>query len=163
MLFYERLKRILAVVKQFFARYRMWLWGIIVLPAVVCVMSQGVPSKEISLIIHNKTDRHIQRFSINGMEGGSVDAYRDAGRSKATIVRGGSIRGKTVEVDWTFNVTKPQYNAGLRPERRRIYIPMPERRPKENALHVHFYSDDRVLLKWGRHERGNPPENPVCL
>ncbi|MCF0258057.1 MAG: hypothetical protein HUK10_17515 [Bacteroides heparinolyticus] len=155
--FSEKLEHIDAAVKQFYDRRKIWLWGIISLPAVfvlgwiVWVMSWAPPMGGVTLIIHSKIDRPILGFSVNGMAGGNAGAFdpsnKYAGENGKTTCCG-SISGKTAEVIWTLSVTGPQYEAGMRPEQRRVVIPLPERKRGENDLHVHFLPGDRVLLGW---------------
>ncbi|WP_256853241.1 DUF3304 domain-containing protein [Pantoea sp. Fr+CA_20] len=153
----KRLARTDAALTRFYARYRAWLWGLVSLPVwcavgwIIWVMFWAPPMGGVTLIIHSKIDRPILGFSVNGVAGANAAAHNPdnpyaAGGGGATCC--GSVRGNTAEVIWTLSVTGPQYDAGMRPERRRVVMPLPERKRGENDLHVHFLPGDRVLLGW---------------
>lgn len=155
--FFERLERVDGAVTQFYARRKVWLWGVLSLPVVfvlgwmVWVMFWAPPMGGVTLIIHTRIDRPILGFSVNGVAGPNSSAHnpnksRLYGGGAATCC--GSISGKTAEVIWTLSVTGPQYEAGMRPEQRRVVMPLPERQRGENDLHVYFLPGDKVLLGW---------------
>lgn len=155
--FFERFEQVDAAVTRFYVRRKVWIWGVISLPVmfvlgwIVWVMFWAPPAGGVTLIIHSKIDRPILGFSVNGVAGGNSGAFdphnKYAGENGATTCCG-SIKGKTAEVIWTLSVTGPQYDAGMRPEQRRVVIPIPERKRGENDLHVHFLPGDRVWLGW---------------
>ncbi|KAB8311644.1 DUF3304 domain-containing protein [Erwinia endophytica] len=157
MVFFKRFEQVDAVVNRFYLRRKVWIWGVLSLPVVfllgwvVWVMFWAPPAGGVTLIIHSKIDRPILGFSVNGVAGGNAGAFdpsnKYAGENGKTTCCG-SIKGKTAEVIWTLSVTGPQYDAGMRPEQRRVVIPMPARKRGENDLHVHFLPGDRVLLGW---------------
>ncbi|OAT76798.1 hypothetical protein A9B99_22435 [Mangrovibacter phragmitis] len=156
--FWEKVERVDAAVARFYARRKVWIWGVVSLPVLyvagwmVWVMLWAPPAGGVTLIIHSKLDRPILGFSVNGMAGGNAAAHNPnhkyTSESGGATTCCGSVRGKTAEVIWTLDVTGPQYDAGMRPEQRRVEIPMPERKRGENDLHVHFLPGDRVLLGW---------------
>ncbi|MEY8710092.1 DUF3304 domain-containing protein, partial [Mangrovibacter phragmitis] len=150
-------ERVDTAVARFYARRKVWIWGVVSLPVLyvagwmVWVMLWAPPAGGVTLIIHSKLDRPILGFSVNGMAGANAAAHNPnnpyaIGGGGATCC--GSVRGKTAEVIWMLSVTGPQYDAGMRPEQRRVEIPLPERKRGENDLHVHFLPGDRVLLGW---------------
>ncbi|EPT8889756.1 DUF3304 domain-containing protein, partial [Cronobacter malonaticus] len=98
-----------------------------------------------------RLDRPVLGFSVNGVAGGNAGAFNPknkyAGENGASTCCG-VIEGKMAEVIWTLSVTGPQYEAGMRPEKHRVVIPLPERKRGENDLHVHFLPGDKVLLGW---------------
>ena len=155
--FFERLERVDTAINRFYARRKVWVWGVLSLPVVfmfgwiVWVMFWAPPMGGVTLIIHSKIDRPILGFSVNGVAGGNAGAFdpnnKYAGENGATTCCG-SVRGKTAEVIWTLDVTGAQYDAGMRLEQRRVVMPLPERKRGENDLHVHFLPGDRVLLGW---------------
>ena len=155
--FFQRVEQVDGAVSRFYARWKVWVWSVVLLPVVygviwtVWMAFWGVPAGGVALIIHSKIDRPIMVFSVNGLAGGNAGAFdpnnKYAGENGATTCCG-SIKGKTAEVIWTLSVTGPQYEAGMRPEERRVVMPMPERKRGENDLHVHFLPGDKVLLGW---------------
>ncbi|MBS0971782.1 DUF3304 domain-containing protein [Serratia rubidaea] len=155
--FFNRLEAMDKGFTRFYARRKVWLWSVMLLPVLfvlgwmVWVMFWAPPMGGVTLIIHSKIDRPILGFSVNGMAGGNAGAFdpnnKYAGENGATTCCG-SVRGKTAEVIWTLSVTGPQYEAGIRPEQRRVVIPLPERKRGEDDLHVHFLPGDKVLLGW---------------
>jgi len=156
--FFARLELVDAGVTRFYNRWRIWIWSVISLPVLfvlgwmVWVMFWAPPAGGVTLIIHSKLDRPILGFSVNGVAGGNSSAYNPNNKyiseSGGATTCCGSIKGKTAEVIWTLDVTGPQYDAGMRPEQRRVVMPMPERKRGENDLHVHFLPGDKVLLGW---------------
>ncbi|MBU9853691.1 DUF3304 domain-containing protein, partial [Rahnella bonaserana] len=98
----------------------------------------------VTLIIHSEIDRPILGFSVNGVAGSNASAHGGGG---ATCC--GSISGKTAEVVWTLDITHEQYLKGMRLEKRRVVMPIPERKWEENYLHVYFLPADNVRLWWG--------------
>ncbi|MBU9838375.1 hypothetical protein J1780_00045, partial [Rahnella aceris] len=52
-------------------------------------------------------------------------------------------------VMWTLDITHEQYLKGMRLEKRRVVMPIPERKWGENYLHVYFLPGDKVRLWWG--------------
>ncbi|KEA53322.1 hypothetical protein DT73_08160 [Mangrovibacter sp. MFB070] len=154
---FNRLEQVDGAVTRFYARRKVWIWGVLSLPVVfmlgwvVWVMFWAPPMGGVRLIIHSKIDRPILGFSVNGVAGGNAGAFdpnnKYSGENGKTTCCG-SIRGKTAEVIWTVTYTRAQYNAGLRTEVHKVVIPMPERKRGENDLHVHFLPGDRVLLGW---------------
>ncbi|WP_242080477.1 DUF3304 domain-containing protein [[Pantoea] beijingensis] len=155
--FVERLERVDGAVNRFYARRKVWIWGVISLPVLfvlgwmVWVMFWAPPMGGVTLIIHSKIDRPIRGFSVNGVAGGNAGAFNPnnkyAGENGASTCCG-SIRGKTAEVIWTVDYTRAQYNAGLRTEIHKVIMPLPERKRGENDLHVYFLPGDNVLLGW---------------
>ena len=138
----------------FYARKAWPVWLILLSPGLgsVAMAAFGPPAGGVTLIIHSKLDRPVLGFSVNGVAGGNAWAYDP--NNKFTTESGGAttccgrITGKTAEVIWTLDVTGDQYDAGMRPEQRRVVIPMPERKRGENDLHVHFLPGDNVVLGW---------------
>ncbi|AYY06042.1 DUF3304 domain-containing protein [Enterobacter roggenkampii] len=147
--FFSRLEKIDGGINGFYARWRKWIWGALLLPVVIYLgwsvwaAVWGPPSGPVTLIIHNELDRPILGFSVNGVAGANAFAH---GGGKATCC--GSISGDRAEVIWTLDITHEQYLKGMRLESRRIEIPMPVRKQGENDLHVHFLPGDKVLLGW---------------
>ena len=138
---------------RFYARKAWLVWLILLSPGLgsVAMAAFGPPAGGVTLIIHSKLDRPILGFSVNGVAGGNAWAHdpdnKYAGENgKSTCC--GHITGKTAEVIWTLSVTGPQYESGMRPEQRRVVIPIPERKRGENDLHVHFLPGDKVVLGW---------------
>ncbi|MBN1086686.1 hypothetical protein JNO12_20025 [Erwinia aphidicola] len=156
--FFQRMEQADKAVNRFYARRKVWLWSIVLLPLLygliwtVWMAVWGVPTGGVALIIHSKLDRPILGFSVNGLAGGIASAHdpnhKYVSESGGATTCCGSIKCKTAEVIWTLDVTGPQYDAGMRPERRRVVMPMPERKRGENDLHVHFLPGDKVLLGW---------------
>lgn len=155
---FERLERVDLAVNRFYARRKVWIWGVVSLPLVfllgwiVWVMFWAPPAGGVTLIIHSKIDRPILGFSVNGVAGGNASAHdpnnKYTNESGGATTCCGSISGKSAEVIWTLSVTGPQYEAGMRPEQRRVVMPLPERKRGENDLHVYFLPGDKVLLGW---------------
>jgi hypothetical protein len=155
--FFGQLERVDSVVNRFYARRKVWIWSVLSLPVVfllgwiVWVIYWAPPMGGVTLIIHTRIDRPILGFSVNGVAGGNAGAFdpnnKYAGENGAATCCG-SVRGKTAEVIWTLDVTGPQYDAGMRLEKRRLVMPLPERRRGENDLHVYFLPRDKVLLGW---------------
>lgn len=155
--FFNRLEQVDSAVTRFYARRKVWIWGVLSLPVVfllgwmVWVMFWAPPMGGVTLIIHTRIDRPILGFSVNGVAGGNAGAFdpgnKYAGKNGKTTCCG-SISGKTAEVIWTLSITGPQYEAGMRPEQRRVVMPLPERKRGENDLHVYFLPGDKVLLGW---------------
>jgi hypothetical protein len=155
--FFGQLERVDSVINRFYARRKVWIWGVLSLPVVfllgwiVWVMFCAPPMGGVTLIIHTRIDRPILGFSVNGVAGGNTGAFdpnnKYAGENGAATCCG-SVRGKTAEVIWTLDVTGPQYDAGMRLEKRRLVMPLPERKRGENDLHVYFLPGDKVLLGW---------------
>ncbi|MGU3415955.1 DUF3304 domain-containing protein [Enterobacteriaceae bacterium C34A] len=155
--FFAQLERVDKAVSQFYAQRKTWLWCTLALPVililgwVIWIMFWAPPAGGVTLIIHTRIDRPILGFSVNGVAGPNSSAHNP---NKPHLYGGGattccgSISGKTAEVIWTLSVTGPQYEAGMRPEQRRVVIPLPERKRGENDLHVYFLPGDKVLLGW---------------
>lgn len=139
---------------RFYARKAWMVWLILLSPGLgsVAMAAFGPPSGGVTLIIHSKLDRPILGFSVNGVAGGNAWAHdpdnKFTSESGGATTCCGRITGKTAEVIWTLSVTGPQYESGMRPEQRRVVIPMPERKRGENDLHVHFLPGDKVVLGW---------------
>ncbi|MEN4981341.1 hypothetical protein ABEI05_24940, partial [Erwinia billingiae] len=133
--FFGQLERVDSVINRFYARRKVWIWGVLSLPVVfllgwiVWVMFWAPPMGGVTLIIHTRIDRPILGFSVNGLAGGNAGAFdpnnKYAGENGAATCCG-SVRGKTAEVIWTLDVTGPQYDAGMRLEKRRLVMPLPE-------------------------------------
>ncbi|ELY5813895.1 DUF3304 domain-containing protein [Cronobacter turicensis] len=146
---YNHLERADSVLTRLYARRKRWMWGFLLTPFILMfvwtfwVANGGETAGEVTLIIHSRLDRPIPGFSVNGVAGGNASAY---GEGATTCC--GSIQGHSAEVIWTLSVTGPQYEAGMRPEKHRVVIPLPERKRGENDLHVHFLPGDKVLLGW---------------
>jgi hypothetical protein len=155
--FFGQLERVDSVVNRFYARRKVWFWGVLSLPVVfllgwiVWVMFWAPPMGGVTLVAHSKIDRPILGFSVNGMAGPNTGVYNPNNPSSgigSNTTCCGSVRGKTAEVIWTLDVTGPQYDAGMRLEKRRLVMPLPERKRGENDLHVYFLPGDKVLLGW---------------
>ncbi len=75
--FFERLERVDGAVNRFYARRKVWLWGVISLPVLfvlgwmVWVMFWAPPMGGVTLIIHTRLDRPILGFRVNGVAGGT--------------------------------------------------------------------------------------------
>ena len=155
--FFTRLEKVDGAVNRFYARRKVWLWSAAALPVVfvlgwmVWVMFWAPPMGGVTLIIHTRIDRPILGFSVNGVAGPNSSAHNP---NKPSLYGGGAatccgaIKGKTAEVIWTLSVTGPQYEKGMRPEQRRVVMPLPERKRGEDDLHVYFLPGDKVLLGW---------------
>lgn len=155
--FLGKLERVDSAINRLYARRKVWLWGALSLPVVfvlgwiVWVMFWAPPAGGVTLIIHTRIDRPILGFSVNGVAGPNSSAHNPNkphlyGGGAATCC--GTIKGKTAEVIWTLSVTGSQYEAGMRPEQRRVVMPLPARKRGENDLHVYFLPGDKVLLGW---------------
>jgi len=165
--FFGQLERVDSVINRFYARKKVWIWGVLSLPVVfllgwiVWVMFCAPPMGGVTLIIHTRIDRPILGFSVNGVAGGNAGAFdpnnKYAGENGKTTCCG-SVRGKTAEVIWTVTYTRAQYNAGLRKEVHKVIMPLPERKRGENDLHVYFLPGDKVLLGWS--DNAFPPYDP---
>ncbi|MCX0501603.1 DUF3304 domain-containing protein [Erwinia billingiae] len=147
--FFKSYDRVDNAVNRGYARWGKWIWGSVL--AVVLAYGSwliwasiwGPPTGPVTLIIHSEIDRPILGFSVNGVAGPNAFAH---GGGKATCC--GSISGKIAEVMWTLDITHEQFLKGMRLEKRRVVMTMPERKWGENDLHVHFLPGDRVLLGW---------------
>jgi hypothetical protein len=155
--FFGQLERVDSVINRFYARKKVWIWGVLSLPVVfllgwiVWVMFWAPPMGGVTLVAHSKIDRPILGFSVNGMAGPNTGVYNPNNPSSgigSNTTCCGSVRGKTAEVIWTVTYTRAQYNAGLRKEVHKVIMPLPERKRGENDLHVHFLPGDKVLLGW---------------
>ncbi|AVV38610.1 DUF3304 domain-containing protein [Pantoea vagans] len=149
MTFFNALGKIDKTINKCYARCGKWIWGSLL--AVVLAYGGwliwaavwGPPTGGVTLIIHSEIDRPILGFSVNGVAGSNAFAH---GGGATTCC--GSISGKTAEVIWTLDITHEQYLKGMRLEKRRVVMPMPDREWGENDLHVHFLPGDKVLLGW---------------
>ncbi|EMH4161407.1 hypothetical protein RJ498_000611 [Pluralibacter gergoviae] len=147
--FYKTYNKINNAVDRGYARWGKWIWGSLLAAVLayggwlVWAAVWGPPTGGVTLIIHSEIDRPILGFSVNGVAGPNAFAQ---GGGKATCC--GSITGKTAEVIWTLDITHEQYLKGMRLEKRRVVISLPERKWCENDLHVHFLPGDKVLLGW---------------
>ncbi|MCK7420194.1 DUF3304 domain-containing protein [Enterobacter asburiae] len=143
--FFKTYDKVDNAVNRGYVRWKKWIWGSLL--AVVLTyggwLVWGPPTGPVTLIIHSEIDRPILGFSVNGVAGSNAFAHGGGG---ATCC--GSISGKTAEVIWTLDITHEQYLKGMRLEKRRVVMPMPERKWGENDLHVHFLPGDKVLLGW---------------
>ncbi|MGU3415956.1 DUF3304 domain-containing protein [Enterobacteriaceae bacterium C34A] len=171
---FAKIERADKAVSEFYARRKTWLWGTFALPVilifgwVIWVMFWAPPAGGVTLVAHSKIDRPILGFSVNGMAGPNTGAYNPNNPSSgigSNTTCCGSVSGKKAEVIWTLSVTGPQYEAGMRPEQRRVVIPLPERKRGENDLHVHFLPGDKVLLGWSDnafspYDKRNPKYRP---
>ncbi|ELY5940501.1 DUF3304 domain-containing protein [Cronobacter malonaticus] len=154
---YNLVKRADSELTQLYAQRKRWLWGFLLTPFILLfawtfwVANGGETAGGVTLIIHSRLDRPVLGFSVNGVAGGNAGAFNPknkyAGENGASTCCG-VIEGKMAEVIWTLSVTGPQYEAGMRPEKHRVVIPLPERKRGENDLHVHFLPGDKVLLGW---------------
>ncbi|WP_256852687.1 DUF3304 domain-containing protein [Pantoea sp. Fr+CA_20] len=156
--FFKSYDKVNNAVDRGYARWGKWIWGSLL--AVVLAYGGwliwssiwGPPTGPVTLIIHSEIDRPILGFSVNGVAGANSSAH-DKNNPYASGPGGstccGSISGKTAEVIWTLSTTRAQYDAGLRKEKRRVVMPMPERKWEENYLHVYFFPGDKVRLWWG--------------
>ena len=155
--FFQRVEQADKAVNRFYARWKVWVWSVVLLPVMygviwtVWMAFWGVPAGGVALIAHSKIDRPILVFSVNGMAGPNTGVYNPDNPSSGVGINSvccGSIKGKTAEVIWTVDYTRAQFNAGLRTEVHKVTLPMPERKRGENDLHVHFLPGDKVLLGW---------------
>jgi hypothetical protein len=155
--FFEQLERVDSVINRFYARRKVWIWGVLSLPVVfllgwiVWVMFWAPPMGGVTLVAHSKIDRPILGFSVNGMAGPNTGVYNPNNPSSgigSNTTCCGSISGKTAEVIWTVTYTRAHYNAGLRKEIHKVIMALPERKRGENDLHVYFLPGDKVLLGW---------------
>lgn len=156
MFFLNRLVQKKRSANKFHIHWGMWLW----VPLIVVVIfgaylfwgsSRNISAEPVTLIVHSKIERPILGFSVNGVAGANTSAYEPNNPSSGIGTNAaccGLIEGKNAEIIWTLSVTGSQYEAGLRPEKRRVVIPLPERKQGENDLHVHFLPGDKVLLGW---------------
>ncbi|HCL6629852.1 TPA: hypothetical protein N2R15_004650 [Citrobacter amalonaticus] len=142
---------------RFYARRKRWMWVVLFVPFIsfflwmFWVVSVSAPESGVTLIIHSRLERPILGFSVNGVAGGNSAAYNpnnpyalEGGKTTCC----GIIKGRTAEIIWTLSMTGPQYEKGMRLEKRRVVIPLPRRKNGENDLHVHFLPGDKVLLGW---------------
>lgn len=107
------------------------------------IANNSFENDEVRLIIHSQIDRPISGFSINGVHGGNASAY---GGGAVTCC--GIIKYDIAVVKWTLSVKGSQYDAGMRPEKRKVEILLPDRNKGENNLHVLFLPENKVSLKW---------------
>ncbi|MEI9535598.1 hypothetical protein [Moellerella wisconsensis] len=107
------------------------------------IANNSFENDEVRLIIHSQIDRPISGFSINGVHGGNASAY---GGGAVTCC--GIIKDNIAVVKWTLSVKGSQYDAGMRPEKRKVEILLPDRNKGENNLHVLFLPENKVSLKW---------------
>ena len=76
MRFFDKIELVDAAVTRFYARRKVWIWGVLsmslvfVLGWIVWVMVWAPPMGGVTLIIHTRIDRSILGFSVNGMAGG---------------------------------------------------------------------------------------------
>ncbi|HEY2452109.1 MAG TPA: hypothetical protein VGI71_05745 [Scandinavium sp.] len=164
------LERVDGSLNRLYARRKSWMWGILLTPFILLfawmfwVSHWGEPAAGVTLIVHSKIERPILGFSVNGVAGTNTSAYNPNNPSSGVGTNAsccGVIKGKTAEIIWTLSVTGPQYEAGMRLEKRRVVIPLPERKRGENDLHVHFLPGDKVLLgwsdnAWSPYDKNNP-------
>lgn len=145
----NNIERIDVSLSRIYNRKKRWLWGVLLTPFILLfawmfwVANWEEPESGVTLIIHSELDRPILGFSVNGVAGGNASAHGEGATACC-----GSIKGKTAEVIWTLSMTGPQYEAGIRPEKRKAVVPLPKRKRGENDLHVHFLPNDKVLLGW---------------
>lgn len=138
------------------ARWGKWFWAALVTIVFLGVYfvlrnNQDISDDPVTLIVHSKIARPILGFSINGVAGTNTSAYEPNNPSSGIGTNAaccGVIKGKEAQIIWTLSMTGPQYEAGMRLEKRRVVIPLPERKRGENDLHVHFLPGDKVLLGW---------------
>ncbi|EMH4161405.1 hypothetical protein RJ498_000609 [Pluralibacter gergoviae] len=148
--FFKIYDKINSAVDRGYARWGKWIWGSLLVTVLayggwlVWAAIWGPPSGPVILVIHSEIDRPILGFSVNGVAGSNAFAHGGGG---ATCC--GNIGGKTAEVIWTLSTTRPQFNAGMRKETRRVIMPLPERKWQENYLHVYFLPEDKIFLWWG--------------
>ncbi|EOU9604103.1 DUF3304 domain-containing protein [Cronobacter dublinensis] len=167
---YNHLKRVDSELTQLYTRRKRWMRGflltffILIFAWTFWLANRGEPAGGVTLIIHSRLDRPVLGFSVNGVAGGNAGAFNPnnkyAGENGSSTCCG-AIEGKMAEVIWTLSVTGPQYEAGMRPEKHRAVIPLPERKRGENDLHVHFLPGDKVLLgwsdnAWSPYDKNNP-------
>ncbi|WP_105662962.1 DUF3304 domain-containing protein [Cronobacter dublinensis] len=167
---YNHLKRADSELTQLYTRRKRWMWGFLLTSFILMfawtfwLANRGEPAGGVTLIIHSRLDRPVLGFSVNGVAGGNAGAFNPnnkyAGENGSSTCCG-LIEGKMAEVIWTLSVTGPQYEAGMRPEKHRAVIPLPERKRGENDLHVHFLPGDKVLLgwsdnAWSPYDKNNP-------
>lgn len=167
---YHHLKRADSELTQLYTRRKRWMWGFLLTSFILMfawtfwLANRGEPAGGVTLIIHSRLDRPVLGFSVNGVAGGNAGAFNPnnkfAGENGSSTCCG-VIEGKMAEVIWTLSVTGPQYEAGMRPEKHRAVIPLPERKRGENDLHVHFLPGDKVLLgwsdnAWSPYDKNNP-------
>ncbi|EOL8945459.1 DUF3304 domain-containing protein [Cronobacter dublinensis] len=167
---YHHLKRADSELTQLYTRRKRWMWGFLLTSFILMfawtfwLANRGEPAGGVTLIIHSRLDRPVLGFSVNGVAGGNAGAFNPnnkyAGENGSSTCCG-AIEGKMAEVIWTLSVTGPQYEAGMRPEKHRAVIPLPERKRGENDLHVHFLPGDKVLLgwsdnAWSPYDKNNP-------
>lgn len=158
MTFFNALAKIDKTINKGYARRGNWIW--VALIALFIIYGSyitwasiwGAPTGPVTLIIHSEIDRPILGFSVNGVAGANSSAYDKnnpyaSGSGKSTCC--GSISGKTAEVIWTLDITHEQYLKGMRLEKRRIMMLLPERQWGENYLHVYFFPGNKVRLWWG--------------
>ena len=156
--FFRRLEKIDGAVNRGYARWGKWLgaglllfilaWG----GWLIWASIWGPPTGPVTLIIHSEIDRPILGFSVNGVAGANSSAHDKnnpyaSGPGKSTCC--GSISGQEADVMWTLDITHEQYLKGMRLEKRRVVMPIPERKWGENYLHVYFLPRDKVRLWWG--------------
>jgi len=73
--FFDKLELVDGAVTRFYARRKVWLWGVLLLPVVfmigwiVWVMLWAPPMGGVTLVAHSKIERPILGFSVNGMAG----------------------------------------------------------------------------------------------
>ncbi|EOU9610860.1 DUF3304 domain-containing protein [Cronobacter dublinensis] len=167
---YHHLKRVDSELTQLYTRRKRWMRGflltffILIFAWTFWLANRGEPVGGVTLIIHSRLDRPVLGFSVNGVAGGNAGAFNPnnkyAGENGSSTCCG-AIEGKMAEVIWTLSVTGPQYEAGMRPEKHRAVIRLPERKRGENDLHVHFLPGDKVLLgwsdnAWSPYDKNNP-------
>ncbi|EOI3455414.1 hypothetical protein ACOIOT_000017 [Cronobacter turicensis] len=170
---YNHLERADSVLTRLYARRKRWMWGFLLTPFILMfawafwVANWGEPAGEVTLIVHSEIERPILGFSVNGIAGTNTSAFEPNNPCSGNGTNAaccGVIEGKMAEVIWTLSVTGPQYEAGMRPEKHRVVIPLPERKHGENDLHVHFLPGDKVLLgwsdnAWSPYDKNNPKFN----
>lgn len=153
----NRIERIDNAFNRLYIRRKRWMWGVLFVPFILLfvwvfgVAFWGGPESGVTLIVHSKVERPILGYSVNGVAGTNTSAYEPNNPNSGSGTNAaccGVIKGKNAAIIWTLSVTGPQYEAGMRPEKHRVVVPLPERKRGENDLHVHFLPGNKVLLGW---------------
>ncbi|MFW6749481.1 DUF3304 domain-containing protein [Pseudomonas glycinae] len=91
----------------------------------------------------NYMDRPIFSFWANDFWGGNLMAMGGGGIMCCT-----RFEGKTIKIKWILDMTRQQQLSGAVEEHHEIELPLPERGPTDQYLHVQFEPGNKVRLGW---------------
>ncbi|ELB2794015.1 hypothetical protein [Aeromonas dhakensis] len=129
-------------------RWGRWLAGVLFVVYLVWAFAIRESFGGAFLVLNNLMDRPITYHYVNGNMGGNAFAF-DGLNAGGKIAGPYDISGKTVTIEWMVSMTKTQHDTlGYRPEKHKVTLPMPERKPGDEYFYTLIMPNNEVKVRW---------------